>query len=106
MCGVAGIILWICDARTLTKLVPFTVLTAKFGIQAAFSLLYMSTLYYFPSQFMGSIFGTCNVVARLCTIMSPMVAEAKPPTPVLTIIVTCFGATLLSRLLKEPKERA
>jgi len=81
VCGVAGFALWLAEARGLIDAIPFAVLSAKFGISAAFNMLYMSTLQYFPSEFMGSVFGVCNVTARLITILSPMVAEAPDPTP-------------------------
>lgn len=65
-------------------------------------MVYMCTLQYFPSRFLGTVFGVCNVTARAITIMSPMVAEAAQPTPVLTIILTCLGAVIATRFLKVP----
>jgi len=62
----------------------------------------MCTLQYFPSHFLGTVFGVCNVTARTITIMSPMVAEAAQPTPVLAIILTCLGAIIGTRFLKVP----
>ena len=65
----------------------------------------MCSLQYFPSQFLGTVFGICNVTARSVTIMAPMVAEAAQPTPVLTIILTCLGAVVATRFLKVPEFR-
>lgn len=79
-------------------------LAAKFGAGAAFALLYMATLHYFPNRFLGRVFGTCNVTARFATIFAPMVAEAADPTPEVTIIVTCFLAAILAKFLRKPKE--
>ena len=65
-------------------------------------MLYMGTLEYFPSQFLGTVFGVCNVTARSITILSPMVAEADPPTPTFLIIASCLIAVICSRFLKTP----
>jgi hypothetical protein len=105
MCGIAAIFLMIAENDTSwTKDIPPIILAAKFGISCAFGLLYMCTAHYFDSRFMGSIFGTCNVIARSITILSPMVAEAAYPIPVLCIAVSCLVATVLSRCLAEPSE--
>lgn len=53
---------------------------------------------------MGRVFGTCNVTARLMTVMSPMVAEAPDPTPELVMLASCAIAAILTRFLKRPKE--
>ena len=66
-------------------------------------MLYMSTLEYFPTYLLGTVFGICNVTARSITILSPMVAEAAKPTPTLMLISTCFCAVISSRCLTIPK---
>lgn len=53
---------------------------------------------------MGRVFGTCNVTARLITVMSPMVAEAPDPVPELSMLLSCALAAFLTRFLKKPKE--
>ena len=65
-------------------------------------MLYMSKLVYFPSQYLGSVFGICNTAARACTIVAPMVAELETPVPELSTIVTCSMAALGTRFLKIP----
>ena len=62
----------------------------------------MCTLQFFPSQFLGTVFGVCNVTARSITILSPMVAEADHPIPEVLIIATCLGAAILTRFLRTP----
>ena len=94
--------LWASTASAWADPVPFTVLAAKFGTGAAFAMLYMSTLQYFPNRFMGRVFGTCNVTARFVTIMAPMVAELPSPVPELIMVVSCLIAAILARLLKKP----
>ena len=102
LCFLSSILLLAAESSQWDAVIPFAVLSAQFGISAAFGMLYMCTLQYFPSHFLGTIFGTCNVTARAVTIMSPMVAEATPPTPVLMIIMSCLGAVVATRFLKVP----
>lgn len=90
------------ESNDWLNVIPFAVLIAQFGISAAFGMLYMGTLEYFPSQFLGTVFGVCNVTARSITILSPMVAEASPPTPTLLLILSCLGAVICSRFLRIP----
>lgn len=99
LAGVAGAALWLCDANGVSDLIPEIVLAAKFGAGAAFAMLYMSTLHYFPNRFLGRVFGTCNVTARFATIFAPMIAEAADPTPEAVMVTTCFLAAILSRFL-------
>ena len=84
--------------------VPGLILLAKFGVCAGFAMLYMCTLVYFPSRYLGAVFGLCNTAARAVTILAPMVAELDTPIPELSVILTCLVATILSRFLKIPKE--
>lgn len=102
ICGVSGVFLFAAEAKDWLDAIPIIVLTAKFGIAAAFGMLYMSTLQYFPSEYMGTIFGICNVTARSITILSPMVAEASDPTPQMVIIVSCLLAAFFTQLLRTP----
>jgi nitrate/nitrite transporter NarK len=97
---IAGTLLWIFESREeLTSDVPIVVLAAKFGAAAAFAMLYISTLSYFPSQYMGMVFGICNVTARSVTILAPMVAEAPEPVPELTMVLSFVLAAALSRCI-------
>ena len=104
ICSIAGIVLLICENNeNAIASVPYIVLAAKFGISLAFTLLYMCTLIYFPSMFLGRVFGICNVTARALTILAPMVAEAEEPIPETTIFISCLAASILSRCLTIPQ---
>ena len=102
LAGGSAICLWIAEKNGLLGLVPVFILMAKFGICAGFAMLYMSTLVYFPSRFLGAIFGVCNTAARACTILAPMIAEVDTPIPELTAIFTCSLAVLGTRFLRIP----
>ena len=104
LAGVATIFLWVAETHDHIEEVPIIILLAKFGNCAFFSMLYMNTLVYFPSRYLGAVFGVYNTVARAVTILSPMVAELPSPVPELSIIVTCLFAALFSRCLKIPDD--
>ena len=102
LAGVSTIILWIAEKNDWIEEVPAFILLAKFGVCSFFAMLFMSTLIYFPSRYLGAVFGICNTVARSVTILAPMVAEVDTPIPELSVILTCFIAAILSRFLKMP----
>ena len=85
--------------------IPPIILAAKFGIAAAFGLMFSCTSYFFESKFMGTVFGIMNTIARAITILAPLVAEANYPTPVLSLILSCIVAVILTRILKEPTKQ-
>lgn len=106
LCCIASILLAIAESRKdWIQDIPPIILAAKFGISAAFGLLYMCTSHFFDSKFMGTVFGICNVIARSFTILAPMVAEADFPTPVISLIFSCFIATILTIFLRDPHAR-
>ena len=75
MGAVATIFLWVAEIHDQISEIPVLILLAKFGVCAFFSMLYSNTLVYFPSRYLGAVFGIYNTVARAVTILSPMVAE-------------------------------
>ena len=101
---VSGILLWYFAGNDMIDSVPYVVLSAKFGASAAFAILYMSTISFFPSRFMGIVFGVCNVTARAVTILAPMIAEAPEPVPEFCMVATCFVASILSRFIVKTEE--
>jgi len=103
LAALSAAVLWIANAYDWLEAVPFCILAGKFGTGAAFCMLYMSTLQFFENRFMGRIFGTCNVTARLMTVMSPMVAEAPDPTPELTMLFSCALAAIFTCALRKPQ---
>ena len=104
LAGIATIGLWIAEVQEWLKEVPALILLAKFGVCAGFAMLYMSTLVYFPSHYLGAVFGICNTAARAATISAPMVAELPTPIPELSVIITCLFAVILTRFLKIPDD--
>ena len=92
----------------MLKVIPILILLGKFGVAMAFTLLYISPLRYFPSKFMGKVFGICNVIGRIVTIFAPMIAES-PGTfsvPEMTIILTCIVGAIASSFLNMTKDKS
>ena len=108
LCAIAAFVLLIAESsqsdavdsrQNDSKVFPVAVMAAMFGCSASLTITYMAILEFFPTYLLGTVFGISNVVARLITIMSPMIAEASQPTPTVMLIVTCVGASIFSRCL-------
>ena len=102
LAGIATIGLWIAEVNEWLEEVPGLILLAKFGVCAGYAILYMSTLIYFPSHYLGAVFGLCNTAACAVTILAPMVAEMRTPIPELSLILTSSVAAILTRFLRVP----
>ena len=57
------------------------------GIVTAFDLVYLLVNDLFPTIFLATSYGACNVVGRLVSIFSPTMAYAPEPIPMLTLII-------------------
>jgi hypothetical protein len=88
------------------SLIPVFVLFSKAGVTATFNLCYLANAQIFPAIFAGTAFGICNIGAKFTTILAPLMAEVKPPVP---MILFCFTATVagsLSFFIKKDPEDA
>ena len=56
------------------------------GIVTAFDLVYLLVNDLFPTIFLATSYGACNVVGRFVSILSPLMAYATDPIPMLTLI--------------------
>ena len=57
------------------------------GIVTAFNLVYLIVNDLFPTIFLATSYGACNVVGRFVSILSPLIAYASDPIPMLTLII-------------------
>jgi cytochrome bd-type quinol oxidase subunit 2 len=60
---------------------------AKGGVKVTLDICYMANSTLFPAIFAGTAFGFCNAGAKIATILSPMLAELEPPTPMIIFVV-------------------
>jgi Na+/melibiose symporter-like transporter len=51
------------------------ILLTKSGIASAFNLCFLVTAEFFPIMFSSTVFGACNIIARITSIMAPIIAE-------------------------------
>lgn len=56
------------------------------GVVTAFDLVYLVVNDLFPTIFLATSYGACNVVGRFVSILSPLMAYAASPIPMLTLI--------------------
>lgn len=73
----------------------------NFGSSATFGNLYIGHMDLFPVVFSTTSMGICNIVARLCTIFAPIVAEIDEPTPEILITILLGAAMIISLFIRN-----
>lgn len=84
-------------------LIPLGIIGVKAGVSLGFSFLYFSSINFFENQYLGFQQGVCNVIGRSSTILAPMIAEKPDPVPMMSCIVLCISATVLTVALSQPE---
>ena len=51
------------------------------GVVTTFNLVYLIVNELFPTLYLATAYGACNIVGRSITILSPLVARAPDPIP-------------------------
>ena len=80
------------------------VLLTKAGVSSAFNICYIITTEYFPLLYSSSVFGACNIVARIATIIAPLISEVSPPLPMIIYGGCCVASMAASVFLKKTEE--
>ena len=57
----------------------------------------------FPTIFLATVYGACNIIGRLVTILSPEIARIPPPTPMIIMIIFSTLSAFVSFFLKRTK---
>ena len=85
--------------------VPVFISIAKFGISAAFNMVFLAFVALTPVQFTSSMFGLANFVARWVTFLAPLTAELEDKTGITINIICAFFASIVSLclLVKLPR---
>jgi hypothetical protein len=55
------------------------------GIVTAFDLVYLLVNELFPTLYLATAYGVCNIVGRLITVLAPLVSRAPKPFPMLIL---------------------
>jgi len=80
------------------------------GIVTSFDLCYLIVNDLFPTIFLTTSYGACNVMGRFVSILSPLMAYAPDPIPMLTLIgfsaVCIFMPMCLIKVDLNAKDKA
>ena len=87
------------------RVFPALLITSVFGVSASFNLCFIANSELIPTLLSASVFGYCNVTARLLGVFAPQAAELDFPTPeVILVVFTIVAAILAQRIdTKTPK---
>ena len=80
------------------------VMLTRLGVGTALALCYLANAGIFPAIFAGTAFGLCNIGAKLCTILAPLLAEVDKPVPMIIFSVVTGLAIFAALMIKTPKE--
>ena len=100
--GISG--LYLIQNENGGLLTSVTIMSCKFGISAAFNVVYIITAAMFKAKIAATAFGVCNFFARFATIMAPFVAEWPSPLPISILSTLCFIASLMVLWINNPIE--
>ena len=75
--SLVGGVLIVIFGEMLPDFMPLFCIIARLGISALFTLLYLMNAELFPTMFAATALGYCNFLARMTTIIAPIVAEQK-----------------------------
>lgn len=64
------------------------ILITRFGASMAIVGASLGTVLIIPTQLVSTAMGICNAFARTLAMLAPLIAEMKPPTPL--VILECF----------------
>lgn len=74
------------------------------GVVTAFDLVYLIVNDLFPTVFLGTSYGACNVVGRFISIMSPLAAELPGAVPLILLAAFAAICTALPFGLVKPQK--
>ena len=83
---------------------PLFVLLAKFGISAAFVIIYVCNVDIFPALFMPIAFGITNFTGAVSTIGAPIIGEMKGEFPMFLFTTLSAIGLILSYFITTNKE--
>ena len=75
------------------------------GIVTAFDLVYLVVNDLFPTIFLATAYGSCNVAGRFVSIFAPLVAVIPAPVPMLVLLVFSAVCTALPLCLVKVDQK-
>jgi len=86
--------------KRYVSLMPFLIMTIRFGINTSFTLVFNANALLFPTLFSATSQGICNFFARIFTIFASQVAELHEPIPVYVFTLVAAIGIVLSIFIK------
>ena len=83
------------------NLYPIILLLINFGVVASFDVAYLINAEYFPPAILSTAYGVCNVVGRLVSIFSPIIAKAPHPLPLVVLIAFSAVVIIVGSMLQK-----
>jgi hypothetical protein len=74
------------------------------GVHTTYNLTYLIVNEVFPTIYLATAYGVCNVIARAITILSPLVARAPEPIPLILLGIVSFICISLPFYLVNSKK--
>ncbi len=87
--------------KSRPDLISFFLFGCRLGVAAACNVVTILNLTVFPSDFMSTSFGICNIFARLSSILAPIIAELDDPLPFLVFCVVTSSCVFLAKFMQE-----
>ena len=72
------------------------VLVAKFGVAAAFDIVYVSHADTFPILFSATALGFCNFFSRVFSALAPLISQMDEPLPMILFTIAALLVTVLA----------
>lgn len=79
--------------------VAILILFANFGITSTFDVAYLINAELFPTIFLATAYGCCDIFGRFITITSPIVVKLEHPAPLIILVIFGAIAAVLSTFL-------
>lgn len=77
------------------------VMLARVGISTTMGICYLANADLFPAVLAGTVYGICNVGARLIQTTAPLIAELPDPVPIIVFTSTTALAVTASTMLSK-----
>ena len=74
-------------------------MVTNLGVVCVFDIAYLINPTLFPTIYLATCYGVCNVFGRFITIFAPVAAEMGQTTPLLMLIAFSAAVTFCTRLL-------
>ena len=88
------------STTALAIIIFFQMLSAT----SAFDLAYLINVQFFPTIYLSTVYGVCNVVGRLITILAPLISSLSHPWPIIILavysLICCIFAPMMQKVNK------